>query len=61
MKRQIALKDTDLPMGYSPSAADIINKLLKKNPIERIGYRGIDQIKEHKYFSDIKWKKLEKK
>lgn len=61
MKRDIYLTPNDLPFGWSPHLADLINQLLRKNPSERLGYRGVSEIKDHKYFSDIKWKRLERK
>ena len=61
MKRDIFLTSNDLPQGWSPHLADLINRLLAKNPSERLGSKGASEIKEHKFFSDFKWRRLEKK
>ena len=39
----------------------ICKKLLKKKPEERIGYKGAQEIKAHKWFSNINWKLLSEK
>jgi len=52
------LKEADLPFGWSPYLADLINKLLKKTSSERLGHKGIHEIKEHKFFADMKWLRL---
>ena len=57
--KEICLADFELPKGYSPHLADLINKLLKKNPNERLGKNGVKEIKEHPFFSQMKWRKLE--
>jgi len=60
IKRDINLSGKDFS-EENAYLADLINKLLKKNRNERLGIKGIHEIKEHKYFSDVKWGKLEKK
>lgn len=42
----------------SDECKDLIDKLLKKNPKERIGLNGISEIKDHKWFDDIEWSQL---
>ena len=45
--------------AYSPSLCDLVNKLLKKYPTERIGAeRGVSEIKEHEFFEGFRWKQL---
>lgn len=55
------MKVEDLPLGWSKNLVDLINQLLSKSPIERLGFKGVQQIKQHMFFADINWKKLEKK
>ena len=51
-----------LKKKYSEFCLDFINKLLKKNPEERLGhFGGIDEIKEHNFFINIKWDLIRKK
>jgi serine/threonine protein kinase len=42
-------------------ARDFLEALLQKNPNKRLGAtRGINELKEHAYFSDVNWKTLHK-
>ncbi|KAK8895740.1 hypothetical protein M9Y10_013624 [Tritrichomonas musculus] len=47
-----------IPHRIDPDQRDFISGLLKKDPNDRL---NIDQIKNHKYFSDVDWQKLYKK
>lgn len=66
--KEINLKQSDIPEGWSVEAADLTNKvsfiyqLLKRKPKERLGHlNGIIDIKEHAWFSDINWMELYRK
>ena len=39
-------------------AKDLIERLLKKNPEERIGTADLEELKCHPFFKDIDWKTL---
>ena len=45
----------------NPDAKDFIAQLLEKNLEKRLGYKGIDEIKHHKFLRDIDWDKAEKR
>lgn len=47
------------PKTMDPAAVDLISKLLKFNPTERLGFRSIAEIKEHHFFEGIDFEKLE--
>ena len=47
--------------AISRDAQDIIIKLLEKNPTKRLGIRGTEQVKSHKFFERINWTLLEQK
>lgn len=49
-----------VPTFVSPDASDLLTKLLQKNPKKRLGYgkNDAEEIKKHKFFKDIDWKKL---
>ena len=50
------------PQGIKGDALDLIKKLMKKNPDERLGaFKGIDEIKSHVFFKDINWSNVLKK
>ncbi|KAL4507965.1 hypothetical protein ABPG72_021338 [Tetrahymena utriculariae] len=42
----------------SPEAYDLIKRLLNPNYKERLGAKGVKEIKEHAFFQNIKWNKL---
>lgn len=39
------MKVEDLPLGWSKNLVNLINQLLSKSPIERLGFKGVQQIK----------------
>eukprot|EP00831_Metopus_contortus_P055051 TRINITY_DN46458_c0_g1_i1.p1 TRINITY_DN46458_c0_g1~~TRINITY_DN46458_c0_g1_i1.p1 ORF type:complete len:123 (-),score=30.45 TRINITY_DN46458_c0_g1_i1:125-493(-) len=42
-------------MGISKTAIDLIQKLLCRNPHNRLGARGAQEIKPHSFFKSIQW------
>jgi len=50
---------TKIPI--SDDAKDIILGLLAKNPDKRLGTRGVDEIKNHKWFKNTDWKIISEK
>lgn len=46
------------PQGMDPTAVDIITGLLQREPSERLGAEGAQEIKAHPFFKDIDWKRL---
>lgn len=46
-----------VPSWVSPSASDLLRRLLIRNPSERLGSgpNGVNDIKSHAFFSDIDW------
>ena len=52
-----------IPNFVSKEAADLLRKLLERNPNKRLGGcgRDADEIKEHPYFKDVDWKKVYEK
>jgi serum/glucocorticoid-regulated kinase 2 len=54
------------PSYLKPPAVDLLSKLLDRNPKHRLGTgtrrdEGFQQIKDHPFFADIDWDKLERK
>ncbi|KAJ5068881.1 non-specific serine/threonine protein kinase [Anaeramoeba ignava] len=45
----------------SKPCGDLIAKLLEKNPNERIGYNGFQEIQKHEFFKGIDWEQIAKK
>ena len=52
-----------IPNFVTKDAADLLKKLLERNPNKRLGGCGRDaeEIKEHPYFKDVDWKKVYEK
>lgn len=40
-ERQVIIKKSDIPEGWSIEAADFVNKLLQRKPVQRLGWAGI--------------------
>ena len=52
----------ELPSEYmSVEAKDFIDKLLKIDPTERLGFRGSQEVKDHPFFADVNWKSVLKR
>jgi hypothetical protein len=47
------------PQHISPVAKDLLSKFLHRRPEERLGSRGIQDIKSHPFFTGLDWSKLE--
>ena len=47
-----------LPPYLSNQAKHFISSLLQKNPIDRLGSRGFDEIINHPFFNGIEWEKI---
>lgn len=47
----------DFPRSISRNANNLIKKLCRENPAERLGYQkgGIEDIKKHKWFEGFNW------
>ena len=56
--RQVQLKKSDVPKGWSLEAADFINKLIRRNPKERLGANGPVEVKSHAWLEAIEWKNM---
>ena len=59
------IKDIVPSIGYnddqiSPEAASLINALLDRNPNNRIGHNGAEEIKSHAFFQSVNWAELRK-
>lgn len=46
------------PKYMTQATRDLVGKLLKKNPQQRLGAESISQIKSHIFFKGIDWKKV---
>ncbi|XP_058796688.1 ribosomal protein S6 kinase 2 beta isoform X2 [Phymastichus coffea] len=58
---QILKAKLGMPQEISPEAQALLRVLFKRNPVNRLGSRGIDEIKQHVFFETIDWDKLFRK
>mmetsp|Transcript_20581 Transcript_20581/g.18222 ORF Transcript_20581/g.18222 Transcript_20581/m.18222 type:complete len:125 (-) Transcript_20581:230-604(-) len=54
----IKIKHARLPYGWSYEAADFINQCIKRKKFERLGHRGVSEVKNHPWLKDFDWKGL---
>ena len=47
--------------NYSTNCIDFLNKLIISDPKKRIGFNDINELKNHSWFKEFDWNKLEKK
>ncbi|XP_062456560.1 ribosomal protein S6 kinase alpha-3 isoform X1 [Rhea pennata] len=47
-----------MPQFLSPEAQSLLRMLFKRNPANRLGPDGVEEIKRHPFFSKIDWNKL---
>ena len=61
LAKQAKIKLEDLSKGWSSESADFINKLLIRRPENRLGFKGVFELKEHPWFKYYPWDDLENK
>jgi len=61
LAKQVQIKRNEIPEGWSLEAADFINKLIQRKPINRLGLDGPKEVKEHPWLKDYPWAKMAKK
>ena len=55
LKRQAEIKVEDLNENWTKESADFINKLLIREPENRLGYKSINELKEHPWLKYYPW------
>lgn len=58
LAEQILTEDPVMPASFSNHAKDLITKLLTKNPKQRLGIKGAQEVKKHPFFKGIDWNKV---
>lgn len=53
--------DENAKQTWSKDVQDLINKLLIKNPSDRLGTNDHKEIRNHPWFNDVNWDKIMKK
>uniref|UniRef100_A0ABD2X925 Ribosomal protein S6 kinase n=1 Tax=Trichogramma kaykai TaxID=54128 RepID=A0ABD2X925_9HYME len=55
---QILKAKLGMPQKISPEAQALLRVLFKRNPVNRLGSKGIEEVKNHVFFATIDWQKL---
>ena len=58
MSKQVQIKKTEIPPGWSLISADFINKLIQRKPVNRLGVNGPKDVKVHPWFKSMNWNRL---
>ena len=58
LNRQVQIKKSDLPEEWSLESADFVNKLIQKQPENRLGANGLEEIIQHPWINDLPWQKI---
>lgn len=56
--KQIQIRKSDLPEGWSMEAADFVNKLLQRKPANRLGQNGPTEVKNHSWLKNVNWQAI---
>ena len=58
LSKQVQIKLSDIPIGWSAEACDFTNRLLQRKPQNRLGGKGFQEIKKHPWLININWDEL---
>ena len=58
LSKNVEITLNEIPNGWSEDAADFFNKLLQRKPECRLGYKGIWELKQHRWMKYFPWDKL---
>lgn len=61
LAKQAYIKPNEVPDGWSLEGMDFINRAIQRKPHKRLGFNGIDELKEHKWFHNFNWVGIEHK
>ena len=58
MKQQILITAEEKPKNWSFESIDFVNQLIQRKPLNRLGFNGPEEVKEHPFIKDTNWKDL---
>ena len=61
LSRQVQVRKSDIPDGWSLEAADFINRLIQRKATNRLGYMGSQDVRSHPWLRMFPWEKLQSK
>ena len=56
--KDITIRKSNLPSGWSIEGADFVNKLLNRKPTNRLGFNGPSEVKGHIWLKNIDWQAI---
>jgi serine/threonine protein kinase len=59
--KQAQVRRGEVPPGWSLEAADFINRMILRKAGERLGAKGIEEVKGHPWLRNFPWTKLSSK
>ncbi|KAL4497825.1 hypothetical protein ABPG72_000580 [Tetrahymena utriculariae] len=61
LAKQVQIKKHEIPDGWSIEAADFINRMIQRKPMNRLGINGPEEVKNHPWLRNFPWQKLQNK
>ncbi|CAG9326973.1 unnamed protein product [Blepharisma stoltei] len=61
LDRQVQLKANNLIGEWSEECVDFVNQLIQRRPQNRLGFNGINEVKNHPWVRNVEWDKLFRK
>ena len=58
LKKQISITKDEIPKGWSLEAIDFVNQCIQRKPLNRLGFNGPEEVKEHPFLKDVMWSDL---
>lgn len=55
---EVKIQKGEQPKGWSNDCVDIVNKLLQRKEDQRLGAKGIEEIKRHNWFKNFDWNRV---
>jgi serum/glucocorticoid-regulated kinase 2 len=54
LAKQVQLDEIP-PYGWSKESVDFINRLIQRRPEDRLGTKGIEEVRQHPFFKKMDW------
>ena len=54
------IKKNEMP-DLTNEAIDFVNRMIQRKPSNRLGFNGVEEIKNHNWFKGVNWNKILKK